>query len=72
MMRILSIVLCSVLLALSKSATAHPSLQARAVTELSHEDFMKLAPFAQFARATYCDLKEVKAWKCGMWILAVV
>jgi len=46
------------------NAQAAPNLQARSVTTLSSAELASLAPFTQFARATYCP-SGLSTWKCG-------
>jgi hypothetical protein len=50
--------------ALITTAIAAPAaLEKRAVTPLSAGDLSSLAPFTQFARATYCP--GLQNWSCG-------
>ncbi|KAI1789485.1 alpha/beta-hydrolase [Ganoderma leucocontextum] len=53
------------LLALSASAVALPSLQARDATKLSAEQLASYSPFTQFARAAYCASSKLIPWNCG-------
>ncbi|KAI0699167.1 alpha/beta-hydrolase [Cerioporus squamosus] len=64
MLGFLSTVVCGVLLASAGRAAALPTLQARAVTQLSSSDLSALAPFTHFAGATYCGLDTITAWSC--------
>ncbi|KAL9711964.1 hypothetical protein Ac2012v2_005038 [Leucoagaricus gongylophorus] len=40
-------------------------LKKRDVTTLSRDDLNGLAPYTQFARATYCPTSDLKNWSCG-------
>jgi len=40
-------------------------LQERSVTQVSAADLGSLAPFTQFARATYCPTNILQGWNCG-------
>lgn len=51
---------------LAKEIYAAPAiLGERSVTQVSAADLGSLAPFTQFARATYCPTNILQDWNCG-------
>ena len=65
MLSFLSTVGCGVILASVGYAAALPSLQTRAVTQVSSADLSALAPFTHFAGAAYCGIAQLNAWSCS-------
>ncbi|KAI0765180.1 Alpha/Beta hydrolase protein [Fomes fomentarius] len=65
MLAFLSTMVHSTLLAATGAGTIHRFfIPVRTVAPVSITDIAGLAPFALFASATYCDLRQVQEWKC--------
>ncbi|RPD55587.1 alpha/beta-hydrolase [Lentinus tigrinus ALCF2SS1-7] len=64
MLGFLSTVVCGVLLTSVGRTAALPALQTRAVTQVTSTDLSALAPFTNFAGATYCSVDQLNAWSC--------